>query len=88
LSFRSISHEFERLIGGFHQPHCERTALSFECDQDDAVRLAGEHGFKFPGKVDGVTDAGVHALTTDKDVDMRGVALQERPAFPEAFGER
>jgi hypothetical protein len=59
----------------------------------DALRLVAvekawisaplEHRCELPGEVDGVSDAGVHALPADGAVDMGGVAEEEGAAFAE-----
>jgi hypothetical protein len=59
----------------------------------DALRLVAvekawisaplEHRCELPGEVDGVSDAGVHALLADGAVDMGGVAEEEGAAFAE-----
>ena len=44
-------------------------------------------GGELPGEVHGVADAGVHALSADRTVDVRGVAEQERAALAEPIGD-
>ncbi len=46
----------------------------------------GDRG-ELPAEVHRVADAGVHALTADGAVDVRGVAEQEDPAAPERVGD-
>jgi hypothetical protein len=42
-----------------------------------------EHRGKLPGEIDGIPDAGVHALAANGTVDMGGIAEQKGAAFAE-----
>ena len=53
----------------------------------DAGARPREDGGELPGEVDGVADAGVHALSADGRVDVRGVAEEEDAAAAEVFGD-
>jgi hypothetical protein len=44
---------------------------------------AGQNHRQFPGEIDGIANAGVHALATSRAVYMSGVAQQESAALPE-----
>ena len=50
-------------------------------------RAVAENGGELPGEIDGVADAGVHALAADGRVNVRGVAEQEGAAVAEVFGD-
>src|SRR5579871_2347182 len=81
LALRRCDREYP--IRGFDQAPRESYALGLVAVQHRVRRIADEHGFQLPGKVDGVTDAGVHALASGRAVDMCGVAEQEGTPFPE-----
>jgi hypothetical protein len=48
-------------------------------------RAAFENCLQFPSKIDRVANAGVHALSTGRAVDVGRVAEQEGSTFPKAF---
>ena len=35
--------------------------------------VAGQHGLQLPGEIDGVADAGIHALAAGGTMDMRRI---------------
>src|SRR5258706_3960450 len=79
------------------QPATHRRARSFYISQSNRAALffvgseqlrsppARERGRKFPGKIDGVSHAGVHAESTGGNHQMRGVSGNENAAFAVAF---
>jgi hypothetical protein len=75
----------ERAISRRHQPLGKADAFGLVAVQQAVWRAAGQHGRQFPGQIDGVADAGVHALSADRAMDMRGVAEQERAIFAEVL---
>ena len=52
-----------------------------------ACALPSDDRRDLPRQIDGVTDAGVHALPSDRAVNMRGVAQQECSAASEPIGD-
>src|SRR5262245_37610366 len=76
----------ERPVGGGDEPPGESDALRL-IGVGERGAAATEHGGQFPRKVDRVADAGVHALATDRAVDVGGVAQQERAPRLEPVGD-
>src|SRR5262249_198824 len=70
-------------ISGRHQPSGEANPLSLVTIKQSVRPAAGEDRRQFPGKIDGITDAGIHALSTGRAVDVSGVPQQECPALSE-----
>src|SRR4029453_7514789 len=55
--------------------------------EDPISRALLQGRSKFPGKIHGVADAGVHTLPADRTVDMCGVTEQERASAAEPVGD-
>ncbi len=74
-------------VGRLDQLARENWPLQLETVEKAVIGLALQHGRELPGEVDGIADAGVHALSACRTVHMRGIAQQEDAAMPEAFGD-
>ena len=68
------SGEAENAIGGRDQPARKSDPFGLIAVEQHVGRAAREHRRQFPGEIDGVADAGVHALAAGRAMDMRRVA--------------
>ena len=75
------------LIGGHDQAPGEGDSLWLVAIEERRIRVPVEDGGEFPGEIHRVADAGVHALSAHRTVDMRGVAEQERTTFAKVIGD-
>jgi hypothetical protein len=71
----------ECTIGGGHQPAREADALGLVAVEQGVRRAGRDHRGQFPGKIDGIADPGVHALATNRTMDMRRIAQQKGAAL-------
>jgi hypothetical protein len=75
----------EHAIGRRHQAPGKVDTFALVGVQQTVRRATGQNGCKFPGEIDGVADAGVHALAAGRAMDMRGVAEQESATLTEVL---
>ena len=73
--------EREHAVGGGDEPAREGDAFGFVGVEQSCGGAAVQDVGEFPGEVDGVADAGVHALAADGAVDVGGVAEEEHAAL-------
>ena len=75
--------EAEHAIGGRDQPPGKADPFRLVAVEQLVGRMAGQNRRQLPGKIDGVADSGVHALTAGGAVDMGRIAEQEGAALAE-----
>src|SRR6516164_655261 len=75
--------ESEDAVGGRDQPAREANALGFIAVEQGIRGTSADNGCEFPRQVDGIANAGIHALAAGRTVDMRGIADKERAALAE-----
>src|SRR5712691_11779485 len=75
--------EREDPVSGLDQTLGESDALALISIEQCIRCAAPEYGFDFPGKIDGVTDSGIHALPTGRAMNVCRIAEQKRAPFPE-----
>src|SRR6185437_1013231 len=75
----------EGLVGGGDKAARKGDAFRLVGVEDRSGCAVAEHGGELPGEIDGVADAGVHALAADRRVNVRGVAEQENAAVAEVL---
>ena len=80
-------HAREGPIGRRDQAPGECDSFRLVAVEKRRVRASMQDGGELPGQVHRVADAGVHALSADRTVDVRGVAEQERAALAEMIGD-
>src|ERR1700730_7895557 len=77
--------ETDYTIGGRDQPPRKADPLGLIRVEQVVARAAGDNRCKLPGKINGVADPGIHALSAGRAVDVRRVAEQEYSPFTEMF---
>src|SRR5262249_24154668 len=78
-------YQHEHPVRGLDQPACEIEALGFVAVQQRVGRATRKNRLQFPGEIDRIADAGVHALSAGGAMNVRRVAKQEGAAFPEVL---
>ena len=73
--------EGEHSIRAFDQAAGESDAFGLIAVEERAGRAAFENCLQFPSKIDRITNAGVHTLSTGRAVDVGRVAEQEARPF-------
>src|SRR6516225_889205 len=76
-------YQHEHPVRGLDQAACESDAFGFVAVQQRVGRATRKNRLQFPGEIDRIADAGIHALSAGGAMDVRGVAEQEGAAFPE-----
>src|ERR1700732_1288461 len=75
--------ELEGPVSGCDQPAREGDALRLVAVEKARIGAPLEHRGELPSEVDGIPDAGIHALAANGTVDMSGIAEKEGAAFAE-----
>jgi hypothetical protein len=73
----------EGLVGGSDQPARESDPLGVIGIEEGVGRTSRQHGRQLPCQVDGVADAGVHALAPSRAVDVSRIPQQKAAALAE-----
>src|SRR6516225_1553384 len=79
-------YQHEHPVRGLDQAACESDALGFVAVQQRVGGATHKNRVQFPGEIDRIADAGVHALSAGGAMNVRGVAEQEGAALPEILG--
>ena len=66
-------YEGERTVSCGYQTASECNPLRLVGGQQRCWRIALEYSGQFPGQIDGIADAGVHALSTHRAMDVRSI---------------
>ena len=83
-----LHHQLKAAIRALQgDPRRPGSTLALIAVEEGWIGTALEHRGQLPGQVEGVLDAGIHALAADWDVDMAGIAGQEGAALAEPLGD-
>src|SRR5580692_13126478 len=70
-----------RGAGGLHVAQADRAALSLIGGEELRAAPSGQYRRQFPGKIDGISHAGVHSETASGDHQVRSVTGDKNAAF-------
>ena len=78
----AAEHQLVERVGQPEHAGADRVALLLVGVQQPRRRRPATGGGELPAQVHRITEAGVHALATERGMHVRGVTGQKRPAGP------